>query len=288
MTPMRLFLCIAYLLAGSVCRGDGVYIGNGGGLSETQITLALTEMTELLNHCRFSQCAISPASNAALSQLLEQNLGIYRDQSLLEFLSGTEHPEIFGDPNLRDQAVFVTRPEPGAKIMINRDSLYSKTESGEDRPKTYAEGAALALDIISFQFFGTTWSTRELGENLATMIATRTLTLTWGKFDAVPLHRRPVLTFLNWPQQNNQLLLSHTGGVFDFADRLGQDLHCPAGSLLKDFYVSTMLWSKIRPFNLALYLKITYVCEGDTVTHSQKLRYQLDFDSPSMGLTGVL
>jgi hypothetical protein len=98
-------------------------VGNGGELSERQITLIYANFSSTLTRCLSNRFCPNESKARNLTQKIHSAFPQESENSFaqLKFLSARLNPEIFGPG--QSAALWMTKPEIGAVIFVNTDRL---------------------------------------------------------------------------------------------------------------------------------------------------------------------
>ena len=145
-------------------------VGNGGELSERQITLIYANFSSTLTRCLSNRFCPNESKARTLTQKIHSAFPQESENSFaqLKFLSARLNPEIFGPG--QSAALWMTKPEIGAVIFVNTDRL-TLDENERRRPISPTEAFRILfvalgthqnevdllwLDSIAFEIFQTT------------------------------------------------------------------------------------------------------------------------------------
>lgn len=129
-TAARAALVVAATLGSVAYAGaeGGSSVRNGAGLVEQNFTYAYQSLPKAIASCQASPaCGNRAADQAVMRAVLEvlrQAQSSYREEGILDFISGQANPGFFDTAPGQSHRVARTELAPGATVYINVDQLY--------------------------------------------------------------------------------------------------------------------------------------------------------------------
>jgi hypothetical protein len=240
---------------------SGHSVGNGGGVSEQNLTYAWPRFEQFLLPCIQSElCGLDPSEKEAAKTILD-SLDLERAASPLVFLSGSKNPGLFEDPGTQLprplNEMMVTRPRLREPIYVNLDTLYTPDPAGAPRALSIAQAVgALAESWASHH--------EEIAEGVRASIGSK-LTLAHQR-SAARIHLgglgQPELAALLVDSLENgatDVWLTDAQAMYPMSVEILSRAPCPQGALAhaRDLRIPSLGWTR----------------DGDQVRYSGRVEY---------------
>lgn len=143
-------LHLAWISAGvtSSAFAETDSVGNGGGLSEQNVSFAYLNLAIAYDSClEFPECLPDAESHELLQKLKASLPQEYQNKAQLQFESGLQAPGLFLVRGKTQKAV--TGKEVGDPIWINLDLIYPLDTSKNQRPLQIHEAMAILVSQMA-------------------------------------------------------------------------------------------------------------------------------------------